>query len=138
MQRIRSIHETAAIKSAIELGVFTKLGALCRRGRGGGKSTLGRTWAGATAGEVAKVCGCAERGMRVLLDALASGRFLRKIKSRTGVSSGWGLDSGVVEGNNGTATSIFVCCTCWHGANTCHLCRVVPCISTPPTVDGIH
>lgn len=83
MQRLRSIHESAAIKSAVELRVFTKLGALCRKGQGvGGKSGPGRTWAGATAGEMAQVCGCAERGMRVLLDALASGRFIRKRPSR--------------------------------------------------------
>lgn len=80
MQRMRSIHESAAVKSAIELGVFTKLGALCRRGYGIGRrpGNARETRAGATAAEVAAACECSERGMRVLLDSLASARFLRK------------------------------------------------------------
>lgn len=80
MQRMRSIHESAAVKSAIELGVFTKLGALCRTGYGvgGGPGNAREAWAGATAAEVADACGCSERGMRVLLDSLASAKFLRK------------------------------------------------------------
>lgn len=96
MQRLRSIHESAAVKSAVELRVFTKLAALCPRGQrfnivgsggiGAGSSMKRVRWAGATAAEMAQACGCAEKGMRVLLDTLATGRFVRKRPSTKGVS----------------------------------------------------
>lgn len=87
MQQIRSIHESAAVKSALELRVFTRLGSFSRRGHGTGGIGVGdtRAWEGATAEDMAQECGCAERGMRILLDALATASFIRKQPSRQGV-----------------------------------------------------
>lgn len=78
IRRIRAIHESAAVNSAVELKVFTKLGALCRRNAADGeKSGSERASEGVTAAQMAQACGCAERGMRILLDAL-SGKFITK------------------------------------------------------------
>jgi precorrin-6B methylase 2 len=64
-EHLRAFQETAALKTAIELGVFT---AIAR-----GASTVE---------EIANRCGASERGVRILCDALAAGEFLSKRDGR--------------------------------------------------------
>ncbi|CAM9366948.1 unnamed protein product, partial [Discosporangium mesarthrocarpum] len=68
MQCLESISKVAALRAATELRLFTRLGALSRI----------RNEGGVTAAAMAEACGCSHKGMRVLLDALAACRFVRK------------------------------------------------------------
>lgn len=60
-ETLRAFQETAALKTAIELGVFTAIAE-------------GAT----TAGQIAAQCGASERGVRILCDTLAASELLRK------------------------------------------------------------
>jgi 2-polyprenyl-3-methyl-5-hydroxy-6-metoxy-1,4-benzoquinol methylase len=60
-QTINAFHQTAAIKAAVELDVFTAIGD-----------------GAATAAEIAKKCGASERGTRILCDFLTVIGFLTK------------------------------------------------------------
>ncbi len=60
---------TAALKAAIDLGLFTAIGA-----------------DGATASELAAKCGAAERGVRILSDYLTVAGFLTKVDGRYGLT----------------------------------------------------
>jgi len=64
-EHLRAFQETAALKTAIDLGVFT---AIAR-----GASTVE---------EIANRCGASERGIRILCDAMASSEFLSKHDGR--------------------------------------------------------
>src|ERR1700732_4341190 len=60
---VTTFHRTAAVKAAVELGLFTAIGE--------GKQT---------APEVAESCGAAERGIRILCDCLVVMGLLAKEK----------------------------------------------------------
>jgi precorrin-6B methylase 2 len=64
-ETINAFHKTAALKAAIELGIFTALGN-----------------SPATAAEIAGRCGCPERGVRILSDTLTILGFLTKDDGR--------------------------------------------------------
>ncbi|HAB19491.1 MAG TPA: class I SAM-dependent methyltransferase [Verrucomicrobiota bacterium] len=64
-ETINSYHRTAALKAAIDLGLFTAIG---------GKP--------ASASDIATRCGCPERGIRILSDFLTILGFLTKEESR--------------------------------------------------------
>src|SRR5262245_6508615 len=64
-QTVNAYHATAALKAAVELGLFSAMGAQpC------------------TAGEIAARCQCPERGIRILCDFLSIVGFLTKQGSR--------------------------------------------------------
>ena len=67
---LNAFHETAALKAAIELEVFTAIGE--------GKTSLK---------EIAARCQASERGVRILCDYLTVGGFLTKSDSRYGLSA---------------------------------------------------
>ena len=62
---LRAFQETAALKSAIELGVFTAVGK-----------------GASSAAEIAAKCGASDRGVRILCDNLVVGGFLSKNDGR--------------------------------------------------------
>ena len=64
-ETINAYHRTAALKAALELGVFTVIGATP-----------------ATAAEIAARCKCPERGIRILCDNLTIHGFLTKESDR--------------------------------------------------------
>lgn len=64
-ETINAYQKTGALKAAIELGLFTAIGA-----------------SPSTAEQIAKRCGCPERGIRILSDNLAIMGFLTKEDSR--------------------------------------------------------
>lgn len=89
---LHAFQESAALKAAIDLGVFSAIA------EGAG-----------TAGEIAAACGASERGIRILCDSLVSTGLLEK----TGVSYSNGIDAGVflVKGSPAYlgGTSEFLC-----------------------------
>jgi SAM-dependent methyltransferase len=62
---LRAFQDTAALKAAIELGVFTAI-----------------SQSAGTASEIAAKCGASERGMRILCDVLTANEFLEKRDGR--------------------------------------------------------
>jgi ubiquinone/menaquinone biosynthesis C-methylase UbiE len=73
-ETLRAFQETAALNSAIELGIFTAIA------EGAG-----------TAREIAAQCGASERGMRILCDSLTASGLLEKTGGRYGNTHDTGI-----------------------------------------------